>query len=167
MEDDLWWKMTFDGRQPLMDGILWWKTNIVTGNIWWKTTFDGRQHLMEDRIWWKTTFEGRQHLIDIWWKTTFDRSLIYRALIINCAVFFFKNCQSNYEHQMAKVRESRNPRGTFSQVRLLSKKVNPQYCPPKGSGWSRKETEILTGSFAVQVSELAWTCPSLTNQNIS
>ena len=32
MEDDLHWKTTFDGRQPLMKD-----------NLWWKTTFDGRQ----------------------------------------------------------------------------------------------------------------------------
>ena len=32
MEDDLRWKMTFDGRQPLMED-----------DLRWKTTFDGRR----------------------------------------------------------------------------------------------------------------------------
>ena len=31
IEDDLWWKMTFDGRRPL-----------IKDDHWWKTTFDGR-----------------------------------------------------------------------------------------------------------------------------
>ena len=26
MEDDLWWKKTYDGRQLLMGDALWWKT---------------------------------------------------------------------------------------------------------------------------------------------
>ena len=33
MEDDLQWKMTFDGRQLI-----------------WKTTFDGRLHFMGDKL---------------------------------------------------------------------------------------------------------------------
>ena len=27
-------------------------------NIWWKTTFDGRRHLTEDDLWRKMTFDG-------------------------------------------------------------------------------------------------------------
>ena len=46
MEDKLWWKTTFDGRHPLIED-----------NLWWKMTFDGRQPLMKDNLWWKTTSE--------------------------------------------------------------------------------------------------------------
>ena len=38
-EDDLRWKMTFDGRRPLMED-----------DLQWKTTFDRRQPLMEDNL---------------------------------------------------------------------------------------------------------------------
>ena len=63
MEDNLWRKMTFDGRQHLMEG-----------NILWKTTFDGKRPKMEDTLWWKTTFCRRQPLIedDLILKMTFD-----------------------------------------------------------------------------------------------
>ena len=40
-EDDLQWKMTFDGRQPLMDA-----------DLWRKKTFVERQHSMEDNLIW-------------------------------------------------------------------------------------------------------------------
>ena len=96
-EDELWWKMTFDGRH------LWWKATsdgrrlLTEDDFWQKTTFDGRQLLMEDYFWlktsfdgrrflmeddlcWKTTFDGKQPLMEdsLWWKTTFDgrRSLV-------------------------------------------------------------------------------------------
>ena len=50
----LWWKMTFDGRQPLM------KDDVYDGNdVLLKITFDGLQPLMEASHWWKTTFDGR------------------------------------------------------------------------------------------------------------
>ena len=39
MEDNLRWKMTFDGRHPLIEE-----------NLLWKTTFDGRQPLIEQDI---------------------------------------------------------------------------------------------------------------------
>ena len=39
--------MTFDGRRPLMEE-----------DLLWKTTFDGRHPLMED------TFDGRQPLME-------------------------------------------------------------------------------------------------------
>ena len=65
MEDDLWWKKTFDGRRPLMEN-----------NLWWKTTFDGRWPLMEDIFLWETSFDGTWPLmedyLDLWWMTTFD-----------------------------------------------------------------------------------------------
>ena len=53
MEDDLLWKTTFGGRQPL-----------VEDNLQWKTTFFGRQPLIEDDRQWKTTFGGRQLLVE-------------------------------------------------------------------------------------------------------
>ena len=43
------WKMTFDGRRPLMED-----------DLWWKTTFEGTRPLMEDDLWWKTPFDGRR-----------------------------------------------------------------------------------------------------------
>ena len=48
VEDDLWWKTIFGGRQPSVDD-----------NLWWKTTFVGRQPWMEDNLSWKKTFSGR------------------------------------------------------------------------------------------------------------
>ena len=48
MEDDLWWKMTFDGICPLLED-----------NLCWKTTFDDRHPF----IWLKTTLSGRQPLM--------------------------------------------------------------------------------------------------------
>ena len=73
-------KRTFDGRRPLMEDALWWKTNfdgrrhLTEDNLWRKTTFDGRWPLIKDGLWWKTTFDGRWHLMedDFWWKTPFD-----------------------------------------------------------------------------------------------
>ena len=61
MEDNLWYKTTFDGRQP-----------------WWKATFDGRQPLIENNLWWKTTFDGRWPMMEdnLWWKTTFNWILL-------------------------------------------------------------------------------------------
>ena len=34
MEDDIWWKMTFNGRRPLMEEDLWYMTDNLD---WWKT----------------------------------------------------------------------------------------------------------------------------------
>ena len=53
MEDDLWFKTTFEWRRPLMEDILWCKR-----------TFDGRQTLMEDNLWWQRTYNGRQPLME-------------------------------------------------------------------------------------------------------
>ena len=58
MEDTLWWKTIFDGRQPLMED-----------NLWLKTTFDGIWHLIDEEIWWKTTFDKEDALL---WTTTFN-----------------------------------------------------------------------------------------------
>ena len=53
MEDNLPWKKTFHGRQPLMED-----------DLRWKTTFEGRRPLMEDDLQWKTTFDGRGPSMD-------------------------------------------------------------------------------------------------------
>ena len=50
--DTLLWKMTFNGRQPL-----------IGDNLRWKMSFDGRRPLMEDNLRCKTTFDGRQQVI--------------------------------------------------------------------------------------------------------
>ena len=69
-EDDLQWKIPFDGRQPLMKDDLRWKTTfdgrwpLIEDDIQWKTTFDGRRPLTEDDLWCKSTFEGRRPLTD-------------------------------------------------------------------------------------------------------
>ena len=92
MEDDLWRRTTFDGRQPLMevdfDGRhplmeddIWWKTTfngrqiLTEDNLWQKNAFDRRQLLTEDNLWRNTTFYGRRPLMlnDLWQETTFDR----------------------------------------------------------------------------------------------
>ena len=64
MEDSLWWKTTYDGRQLMED------------DSWWKTTYDGRRLMMEDDSWCKTTYDGRrqwgrpqkQRGLAHWWK---------------------------------------------------------------------------------------------------
>ena len=83
MEDNLCWKTTFVGRQPLMEGDLWWKVTFDGRQPLMEDNFDGTQHLMEDNLWWKTTFDGRRPLVeeDLQWKTTFDgRRPFFRTL---------------------------------------------------------------------------------------
>ena len=78
MEDDLWWKMTYDGRRLMMEDDLWWKTTsdgrqlLMEDDLWWKTTYDGRRHMMEDNLCWKTPYDGRRVMMedDLWWKMT-------------------------------------------------------------------------------------------------
>ena len=53
VEDNLWWKTTFGGRQPL-----------VEDDLRWKTTFIGRRLSVEGDLLWKTTFCGRHPLLD-------------------------------------------------------------------------------------------------------
>ena len=66
IEDDLWWKTTLDGRLPLAEENLWRKTTLdrrrpLTGDdLWQKTTIDKRRPLTEDNLWRKKTFDGRQ-----------------------------------------------------------------------------------------------------------
>ena len=84
MEDEPWWKTTFDRRQPLREDDLWWKTtfdgrrHLMEDDLWWKTTFDGIRPLMEDDIWWKMTFDGRRPSTedDIWRKTAWNKPVI-------------------------------------------------------------------------------------------
>ena len=70
MEDDLPWKMTFGGRQPLVTHNLSKRRPSVEEDLQWKTTFDGRR---PDDLWVKTTFGGRRLLVEdnLRWKTTF------------------------------------------------------------------------------------------------
>ena len=79
MEDDFWWKYTFDGRLLLMEEDFWWKTTfngrrlLREDDYWWKTNFDGRQLLRGNNFWCKTTFNGRQSSMvdDFQCKSTF------------------------------------------------------------------------------------------------
>ena len=66
MEENLWWKTTFGGRQP-----------SVEDNLQWKRTLSGRQTLVEDDLWWKMTFGGRKPLVEdaLRWKTTKESPL--------------------------------------------------------------------------------------------
>ena len=70
MEDNLRWKTTFGGRQPLVKDNLWWKTTFggghhsVEDNLWWKTPFSGRRPPMEDNLWWRVTFGERRLLVE-------------------------------------------------------------------------------------------------------
>ena len=53
--------------------VLW----LVEDNLRWKTTFGGKQPLVEDDLWWKMTFSGRQPSLEdnllwednLWWRT--------------------------------------------------------------------------------------------------
>ena len=53
VEDNLWWKIAFGGRWPL-----------VKDGLQWKTTFSGRQHSVENDLLWKTPFGGRRPLVE-------------------------------------------------------------------------------------------------------
>ena len=60
MEDVPRWKTILYGRGPSIEDNLWWKTTFHGRDIRWKTTFHGRQPSMEDDLRWKTTFDGRR-----------------------------------------------------------------------------------------------------------
>ena len=54
------WKSMSDGFKSEAKkgrGILF--SRLTEENLWWKMTFVRKQPLMEDDIWWKTTFHGR------------------------------------------------------------------------------------------------------------
>ena len=48
MEDNYWWKMTYDGRCPLLEDVLDGGWPLMEYDHRWKITFNGRQPLMED-----------------------------------------------------------------------------------------------------------------------
>ena len=75
MEDDLWWKTTFDGRRPLTEEAFYGRWPLMEDNLWWMLTFDGRQPFMEDDLWWKTNFEEEELWFEhgLCWKTNIDR----------------------------------------------------------------------------------------------
>ena len=57
MEDNLRWKMTFNGKRLSMEDVLRWKTTFNGrrppfdgGTLGGKTSFDGRQPLKENRF---------------------------------------------------------------------------------------------------------------------
>ena len=95
MEDNLWWKATFDGRQPLLEDNLSRKTafygrwTLMEEDLWWKTIFDERQPLMEDNLWWETAFNGRWPSINagILWRTTLDCRRFFFLIFINNVSF--------------------------------------------------------------------------------
>ena len=80
LEDDIWWKTTFDGRRHLMEDDLWWKTifdgrrPLTEDDFWRKTTFERRRPLTGHNPWGKMTFDRRRPSREdnLWWKTTFD-----------------------------------------------------------------------------------------------
>ena len=69
MEDDLYWKTTFGGRQPSVDD-----------DFRWKTTFGGRRPLVEEDLRSKTTFGGRRLLVED------DPCMLPSPL---CGIFYF------------------------------------------------------------------------------
>ena len=77
MEDNLWWRTTFDGRRPLTED-----------DLWRKTTFDGRWPLMEDDLWRKTSFDGRRSMTEdyLWRKTQLRQRSDYCHPV---AIFFY------------------------------------------------------------------------------
>ena len=48
MEDDLWWKTSFDRRQPLMEEDFDGGHPLMKDNLSWKKNFDGKHPLMLD-----------------------------------------------------------------------------------------------------------------------
>ena len=56
MEDDLRWKITFNGRQHSIVDNLQGKMTFGEADLLWKMTFYGGQPLMEDNLRWKMTF---------------------------------------------------------------------------------------------------------------
>ena len=92
MEDNLWWKMTFDwrwpliedylwrkiifyGRQAFIEDELWWKTSVTEDKIWLKIIFDEIWPLIKEYLWLKTNFLERQPMVedDLKWWISFGR----------------------------------------------------------------------------------------------
>ena len=82
MEDNLYWKTTFDGRQPLIGNTFWWKTPfykrwpLMEEDLWWKTAFDGGQLFFFDKRW--LSIENKLPL-----KTNFDERRSSILTIVN------------------------------------------------------------------------------------
>ena len=110
MEEDLRWKTTFEGWQPLMEDHLLWKTTCngrwpsMEDGLWWKTTFDGIRPLIEDNLWWKTAFNRRWLLIESALKLTatplleprreqMESSLLYLDFLQKCIL---ELCQTKF-----------------------------------------------------------------------
>ena len=122
MEENLWWKTTFDGRQPLIEDDFQWKTTfderwpLMEDDLWWKTTFDGRQPLMEVDLWWKTAFDGRQPLMedDLQWKITFEgtqlfmEDMLWRKITCKLREHSCKN-QNKQSNKIIWIKDGRNP----------------------------------------------------------
>ena len=64
VEDDLWWKTTFGGRQPMVEDDLWWKTILacslvrsaafslyVDGTNVYITVFIKKYNIKDDFLW--------------------------------------------------------------------------------------------------------------------
>ena len=104
IEDDLWWKTTYDGRRLMMEDKLWWKTTYdgrrlmmedTEDNLWWKKTYEGRRLMMEDASWWKTTYDGRWPIpipipILIIGEVSLQKSFPYSGSMCRCVSFFDK-----------------------------------------------------------------------------
>ena len=58
VEDKIWRKTTFGGRQRSLEDDLQWKTTFVEGGTLteddplWRATFGGRHPSVEDDLWW-------------------------------------------------------------------------------------------------------------------
>ena len=66
----LWWKMTFDGRQPIKEE-----------NIWLKPTFHGRQLLKQNDLLWKTTSDEKWPSLED--NLRWNKTLFYSILFIS------------------------------------------------------------------------------------
>ena len=85
VDDDLWWKTTFDWRQSLMVDNLWWKITLdgnhtlMEEDFWWRMNFDERLPLMEGNLWLKMTCDGKRPLMEdvLQWKTTFEQQQLH------------------------------------------------------------------------------------------
>ena len=65
------WKMSFGGRQP-----------VVEDDLWWEMTFGGRRLMVEDDLWGKTTFIGGRPLVDLAEQCHSDTKIIESLRIV-------------------------------------------------------------------------------------
>ena len=76
MEDNLWWKTSFDGRLPLMND-----------NLRWKMTFDKRWPSMENNLWWRIKIVLWQNI------RTQDAMLQYTSTLTLAEVWLWRPCR--------------------------------------------------------------------------